>query len=88
MSNTEHLDEWRDHPWWPAIEYAHSSLEELFPGYAIHQIKDKFGGLRYYWGPPNPETDYDRPEMREAEAEVTSAEFWVWGYEHARNVVH
>jgi hypothetical protein len=25
-------------------------LEALDPGYTIHQVKEKFGGLRYYYG--------------------------------------
>lgn len=34
-------------------------LNRLAPGYNIDQIKDKFGGLRFYWTAPadlNPET--------------------------------
>lgn len=47
-NNLYYLDQWEDHPWYPAIFDAHVALEELIPGYNISQIKEKFGTLRYY----------------------------------------
>lgn len=38
--------------WADLLREAHAQLEELAPGYNIAQIKDKFGGLRYYWDCP------------------------------------
>lgn len=34
--------------WQPLIEKLHADLSALAPGYGIAQIKEKFGGLRYY----------------------------------------
>ena len=38
--------------WIPYIEKLDAELEALIPGYGVHQVKDKFGGLRYYFGVP------------------------------------
>lgn len=38
--------------WANLLRETHANLEELAPGYNIAQIKDKFGGLRYYWDCP------------------------------------
>ena len=48
-SNEQHVEIWREHPWFPIIEQTHQALEELIPGYTVLQIKQKFGGLRYYF---------------------------------------
>ena len=37
--------------WYPLIAETHCRLKELDPGYKINQIKEKFGGLRFYWEP-------------------------------------
>lgn len=42
------LPEWAD-----ILRETHAKLEELVPGYNIAQIKEKFGGLRYYIGMPD-----------------------------------
>lgn len=34
--------------WQPIIEALHRDLTALDPGYQVLQIKEKFGGLRYY----------------------------------------
>lgn len=34
--------------WWPIIEEAHNQIVGLYPDYKVLQIKQKFGGLRYY----------------------------------------
>lgn len=34
--------------WWPLIEKLHADILEIDPDYQIDQIKEKFGGLRYY----------------------------------------
>ena len=38
--------------WIPYIEKLDAELEALIPGYEVHQVKDKFGGLRYYFEVP------------------------------------
>lgn len=37
--------------WWPIIEGLHQQLLLIDPEYQIDQIKEKFGGLRYYVSP-------------------------------------
>lgn len=34
--------------WYPLIERLHAAIVERFPDYEVHQIKEKFGTLRYY----------------------------------------
>lgn len=34
--------------WQPLIDELHARLTELDPGYVVDQIKEKWGGLRYY----------------------------------------
>ena len=34
--------------WWPIVAALHEMLLEIDPGYRPAQIKEKFGGLRYY----------------------------------------
>jgi hypothetical protein len=38
-----------DKGWYPLIEECHSELKAVDPNYEILQIKEKFGGLRYYF---------------------------------------
>lgn len=87
-SNEQHVEIWREHPWFPIIEQTHQALEELIPGYTVLQIKQKFGGLRYYFRFPDPMPEVDgwseeqlRNRCKEA---VSRAEAWVDGYEHAQ----
>lgn len=35
--------------WWPIVEKLHKQLLKIDPDYKIGQIKEKFGGLRYYY---------------------------------------
>lgn len=37
-----------DKGWYPLITELDKALVELDPNYTIHQVKEKFGGLRYY----------------------------------------
>jgi hypothetical protein len=36
--------------WYPLLITLHTKLQKLVPGYQIHQIKEKYGQLCYYWG--------------------------------------
>jgi hypothetical protein len=45
----EYVKEWENDPWFPAIWEAHELLRFFIPGYTPVQIKDKFGGLRFYF---------------------------------------
>lgn len=50
VRNQLELDAWEDHPWERVIRRTHEQLNKdwVVPGYQIAQIKEKFGGLRYY----------------------------------------
>lgn len=37
--------------WIPLVKKLHGDLVKLFPDYEIHQVKDKFGALRFYANP-------------------------------------
>lgn len=41
--------------WFPFIIDCHKELLAVDPNYTIFQIKEKFGGLRYYMSTVNPE---------------------------------
>ena len=43
--------------WHKIILDTHNQLKELDPGYKINQIKEKFGGLRFYWQPSSTMSD-------------------------------
>lgn len=36
--------------WDTIIAELHTQIKQIYPDYSIHQIKEKFGGLRYYIG--------------------------------------
>lgn len=63
-----------DDNWLPIVEKLHRDLLEIDPGYVVAQVKEKFGGLRYYAYPSRNAFDgvkekfYDR--IRQAEIEV------------------
>jgi hypothetical protein len=35
--------------WYPLLVELDEQLRELLPNYELHQVKEKYGGLRYYW---------------------------------------
>ena len=43
-----------DKGWWPLIADLHAEIVNIDPDYSIYQVKEKFGGLRYYTAPSNP----------------------------------
>lgn len=83
-NNDHYLEQFEGHPWFPAIKRCHERLQELVPGYNIRQIKEKFGGLRYYID--GGECRKDSWEAHEAEArEITySAEAEVAEFERRK----
>lgn len=36
--------------WWPIIAQLDRDISAIAPAYEVHQIKEKFGGLRFYYG--------------------------------------
>jgi len=94
-NNDFYVEGFRNDPWYPAISEVHRQLSSLIPGYNIAQIKEKFGGLRYYIDypeeyPANPDNyDWKSPEQlrKQADAVIRWAEGWVDGYEAARREI-
>lgn len=91
-NNEHYVAQFEGHEWYPIIKQTHDELTRLIPGYNISQIKEKFGGLRYYFSfpdeiPVKPEWPaYDSPEKIKAmvRARITYAEGWVDGFESAK----
>lgn len=80
LNNDYYIQEWEGHPWYPAIKACHEELTAALPGYNIAQIKEKFGGLRYYIDMPPGES---RPEAWSIADSITGrAERWVDEFEN------
>jgi len=45
---------WCDEGWWTLIANCDKEILAIDPNYTIFQIKEKFGGLRYYYSPSSP----------------------------------
>jgi len=60
--------------WYPIVVELDRRLAELDEDYVVHQVKEKFGGLRYYVEPSESASPGTRTAMREAvkAAEVLS----------------
>ena len=58
--------------WYPLICELDEKLAAIFPDYELHQVKEKFGTLRYYIGFPeiNPQCCLDRYAERPVEGAV------------------
>lgn len=83
-NNDYYISLFLEDEWYPALKFAHDSLEDVAPGYNISLIKEKFGGLRFYFTLPEGSTD---TQHRKAGQIVQSAEDWVWGWEaHKRHL--
>ncbi len=55
--------------WYPILARLDERLREIDPDYQVHQIKEKFGTLRFYWAGHN----HDIGEKAVAHAEAESA---------------
>jgi hypothetical protein len=51
-----------DAGWYSLIVELDEELSCLLPGYEVHQVKEKYGTLCYYWGAPTAPTDPNDPE--------------------------
>jgi len=58
--------------WYPIIVELDRRLAELDEDYVVHQVKEKFGGLRYYCEPSESASPGTRTAMREAVKEAES----------------
>jgi hypothetical protein len=77
VTNEEYLASIPDtDPWKPAIVACHEDLVKIDPEYRISQIKEKFGGLRYYydssvlWDSPEGKRMMERTHQAEREVEA------------------
>ena len=41
-----------DAGWYPIIVALDEQISSIAPGYEVHQVKEKYGTLRFYWGIP------------------------------------
>lgn len=63
--------------WLPIVNDLIAKLDERFPGWTLSQVKEKFGGLRFYADPPQG-TAWEDMELLIADAEVKAAETCEW----------
>jgi superfamily II helicase len=61
--------------WNEIIQGTHEKLRWLDPDYHINQIKEKFGGLRYYFTPSKDVSIIQRNIMNDV---VALAEYYAW----------
>jgi hypothetical protein len=68
--------------WYPLLVELDEQLGTLLPNYVIHQVKEKFGGLRYYWESGEDVRDPDDPEPSTPGPEGSEDEWAEWRGEH------
>ncbi|KAK6515433.1 hypothetical protein TWF506_007768 [Arthrobotrys conoides] len=89
-NNEYYIQQFATDPWYPVIKSTHEGIKELVPNYNIAQIKEKFGGLRYYIDFPVAIEPKDGMTVEEIHAHINDlinyAEAWVDGFEHARKM--
>lgn len=80
------IEKWKKDvgPGWSFIlDLTDNALEQWIPGYKIRQIKEKFGGLRYYFDfPDNFDDDYDLEDPA-TENEYSVRKQSIWDFVHA-----
>lgn len=85
-NNAYYLSKFKGDPWYPILLRTDAALERLIPGYNIAQIKEKFGGLRYYIGwPAGYENTPENIHVAVNQA-ITYAEGWVAALEYESRV--
>lgn len=60
--------------WYPLLAELDADLAVLLPRYEIHQVKEKFGGLRLYWNSGERVLDPNDPQPPAVRADATAAE--------------
>ncbi len=72
----EYLEiDWTLPGWTPLIKELDSKLSELDPNYTIEQVKEKFGGLRYYFYSDSENADVIYDVMYDLEDEYENKSF-------------
>jgi len=71
-----------DRGWYPLLVELDEQLRGLFPKYELHQVKEKYGGLRYYWESDEDVHDPDDPEPPIPGRGRSDAELAQWEQAH------
>ena len=71
-----------DRGWYPLLVELDEQLRTLLPDYVVHQVKEKFGGLRYYWESGEEAHDPNDPEPPTPGRDGNEAEWEGWGQAH------
>ncbi|MGP8241981.1 MAG: hypothetical protein ACLQQB_09505 [Solirubrobacteraceae bacterium] len=71
-----------DRGWYPILVELDEQLRTLLPTYVIHQMKEKFGGLRYYWESGEDVHDPADPEPSTPGRADNEAEWERWRQQH------
>jgi hypothetical protein len=64
--------------WYPLVVELDEQLRQLLPDYVIHQVKEKFGCLRFYWGSSEDVHDPRDPEPSPPRSGTSDAEREAW----------
>jgi hypothetical protein len=68
--------------WYPLLVELDEQLGALLPNYVLHQVKEKFGGLRYYWESGEDVHDPEDPEPPTPGRDGNEAERDRWSQQH------
>jgi hypothetical protein len=68
--------------WYPLLVELDEQMRTLLPNYELHQVKEKYGGLRYYWGSGEEVRDPNDPEPSIPDPERSDAELAQWEQAH------
>ena len=68
--------------WYPLLVELDEQLRQLLPDYEIHQVKEKFGGLRFYWGSSENVRDPGDPEPSPPRSGTRDTEGAEWQRQH------
>jgi hypothetical protein len=71
-----------DRGWYPLLVELDEQLGALLPNYELNQVKEKFGGLRYYWEPGEEIQDPNDPEPPLPGRGRSDAESAHWEHAH------
>jgi hypothetical protein len=71
-----------DRGWYPLLVELDEQLRKLLPNYELHQVKEKYGGLRYYFEPGEEIRDPNDPEPSIPGPGCSDAESAQWERAH------
>lgn len=71
-----------DSGWYPLLVELDERLRALLPNYELHQVKEKYGGLRYYWESGEEIHDPDDHEPPIPDPGRSDAELAQWEQAH------